>query len=86
MITVGSRCQVWNGTAKKTSGGLTKKDLFKKKGRIRSKKASRKAKQNKNLANAGWTVQKGKFGAVKKEDKPKRQSKKRKSNKRKSKK
>ena len=48
MVTVGSRRQVWSGTAKKTSGGLTKKDLFKKKGRIRSKKASRKAKQNKN--------------------------------------
>ena len=34
MKTVGSRAQVWNGNAKKTSGGLTKKDLFKKKGRI----------------------------------------------------
>ena len=81
MRTVGSRCQVWNRTAKRTSGGLTKKELFKKNGRIRSKKASRKAKQNKNLARAGWTYQKGKFGAVKKEDKPKRQSKKRKSKK-----
>ena len=31
MKTIGSRAQVWNGNAKKTSGGLTKKDLFKKK-------------------------------------------------------
>ena len=85
MVTVGSRRQVWSGTAKKTSGGLTKKDLFKKKGRIRSKKASRKAKQNKNLANAGWTFKRGEFGAVKREEKPKRQSKKRKSKKRKNK-
>ena len=30
MKTIGSRAQVWNGNAKKTSGGLTKKDLFKK--------------------------------------------------------
>ena len=38
MKTVGSRAQVWHGTAKKTQGGLTKKDLFKRKGRFIQKK------------------------------------------------
>ena len=71
MLTVGSRAQVWNGNAKKTSGGLTKKDLFRKNGRIRSKKASQKAKRNQNLKNAGWTHKKGEFGAVRIGDKPK---------------
>lgn len=71
MKTVGSRAQVWNGNAKKTSGGLTKKDLFKKKGRIRSKRASKSAKRNQNLKNAGWTFKKGEFGAVRIEDKKK---------------
>ena len=55
MPTVGSRRQVWNGNADKTSGGLYKKDLVKKKGRIRSKKASRSAKRTNNLKEAGWT-------------------------------
>ena len=76
MKTIGSRAQVWNGNAKKTSGGLTKKDLFKKKGRIRSKRASKSAKKNQNLKNAGWTFKKGEFGAVRMEDKPKSKSKK----------
>ena len=76
MQTVGSRAQVWHGTAKKTSGGLTKKDLFKKKGRIRSKRASRNAKRNQNLKNAGWTHKKGEFGSVRIGDKPKGKSKK----------
>ena len=71
MKTVGSRVQVWNGNAKKTSGGLTKKDLIKKKGRIRSRRASRSAKKNQNLKNAGWTFKKGEFGAVRIEDKKK---------------
>jgi len=65
MKTVGSRAQVWHGTAKKTRGGLTKKDLFKRKGRIKSKRASKKAKSNNNLKKAGWTFKKGQFGAVK---------------------
>jgi len=43
---IGSRAQVFNGTADKTSGGLMKKDLFKDSyGRIRSKKASEAAKK-----------------------------------------
>ncbi len=69
MKTVGSRAQVWHGTAKKTSGGLTKKDLFKRKGRIKSKRASKKAKRNNNLKKAGWTFKKGEFGAIRIEDK-----------------
>ena len=69
MLTIGSRAQVWNGNAKKTRGGLTKKDLFKKKGRIRSRRASKKAKRNQNLKKAGWTFKKGKFGAIRIEDK-----------------
>lgn len=76
MQTVGSRAQVWHGTAKKTSGGLTKQNLFKKKGRIRSKRASQKAKKNQNLKNAGWTFKKGEFGPVKIGDKTKSKSKK----------
>ncbi len=69
MQTTGSRAQVWHGTAKKTSGGLPKKDLFQDKyGNIKSRKASAKAKRNKNLKKAGWTVKKGQFGAVRVED------------------
>ena len=40
-----------------------------KKGRIKSKKASKKAKKNNNLKNSGWTFKKGEFGAIKIEDK-----------------
>ena len=41
MQTVGSRAQVMHGTAQKTSGGLTKKDLkYNKWGRIVSRKKS----------------------------------------------
>ena len=66
MQTIGSRAQVWHVTAKKTAGGLTKKDLFQDKyGNIKSRKASAKAKRNKKIKKAGWTAQKGKFGAVK---------------------
>jgi len=86
---VGSRRQVWNGTAKETPGGLKKKDLFQDKyGRLKSRRASRKAKRNQNLKRAGWVVQKGKFGAVRKSEvtKKTKKTKKRKSSKRSSKK
>ena len=64
--TTGSRRQVWNRSAKKTSGGLQRGDLFQDKyGNIKSRRASNKAKKNKNLKKAGWTVKKGQFGAVK---------------------
>ena len=76
-MTVGTRAQVWHGTADRTAGGLTKKDLFMKNGRIRSKRASRSAKNNQNLKKAGWTFKKGEFGAIKiSEVKPKKRSKK----------
>ena len=42
MTKVGSRAQVMHGTAEKTSGGLTKKDLkYNKRGAIVSRKKSR---------------------------------------------
>ena len=68
-MTVGTRAQVWHGTADRTSGGLTKNDLFMKNGRIRSKRASRSAKKNKNLKKAGWTFKRGEFGAIRVEGK-----------------
>jgi len=67
-MVVGSRRQVWNGTADRTSGGLKKKDLRLMNGRLKSIKASRSAKRSKNLENAGWTAKKGSFGAVRIED------------------
>lgn len=42
---IGSRAQVMHGTAKKTSGGLTKKDLVRKNGRIVPKSKSSDAKK-----------------------------------------
>ena len=72
--------KVWHGTLKKTSGGLTKKDLMKNKwGRIVSKKRHNLAKKNKFLIKAGYVTQKGKFGAVKIADLKKSKSKSKKS-------
>ena len=46
VVATGSRREVYNGTAKHTSGGLTKSDLKKTAdGRIRSKRASAAAKK-----------------------------------------
>ena len=68
MKAVGSRAQVWHGTAHHTSGGLTKKDLKQNKhGRIVSKKQSASAKKNNRLVKAGWVTKKGEFGSFKKE-------------------
>ncbi len=62
---VGSRAEVWHGTAFKTSGGLTKSHLFKTKtGRIVSKLKHETAKREKRLVKAGYGTQKGKFGFV----------------------
>lgn len=48
-LNMGSRAQVMNGTAKKTSGGLSKIDLaYNKSGSIVSKKKSVAAKQSEN--------------------------------------
>ena len=65
MKTEGSRAEVMHGTAKRTSGGLTKGDLkYNKWGSIVSRKKSSLARSQKHLAKAGWTAKKGKFGAV----------------------
>ena len=69
MPAVGTKAQVWHGTAKHTSGGLTKKDLMKtRKGRIVSKKkhaAGQKA--IKQLKKAGYVAKKGTFKLFKKQ-------------------
>lgn len=63
MQTVGTRAQVWHGTAKKTSGGLTKTNLMKNKhGRIVSKRKHASGKKTiKNLKKLGYVAKKGEF-------------------------
>ena len=64
MLPTGTRAQVMYGTAKRTTGGLTKKDLkYNKNGRIVSKKQSARAKKENRLVRAGYVTEKGKFGA-----------------------
>lgn len=62
-IKVGSRAQVFHGTAERTSGGLKKNDLKRtKRGEIVSKKASAAAKKGngfKALKSGGFVVKKG---------------------------
>ena len=60
--TVGSPLQVWNGTAKRTSGGNTRKELMKTKhGRIVSRKRHAQGlKALKNLKRLGYVAKKGK--------------------------
>ena len=66
MSLVGTRAQVMHGNALRTGGGLTKKDLkYNKQGKIVSKTMSMRAKREKRLEKAGWTVRKGQFGAFK---------------------
>lgn len=66
MLSVGSRRQVWNRTAKRTSGGLERKDLIKNKhDRIVSAKKHKTAKKERRLEKAGYGTRKGKFGWVK---------------------
>lgn len=63
----GSRAQVMNGTAYKTSGELKKSDLLMNKwGRIVSAKKHATAKKEKRLEKHGYFAKKGKFGFVKK--------------------
>ncbi len=72
ILTIGSRAQVMHGTAKKTSGGLTKIQLkYNKQGKIVSKKASKSAKKSNNLVKAGWVTQKGVFGVTHRDESPK---------------
>ncbi len=62
----GSRTQVHNGTAYKTTGGLTKSDLIMNKwGRIVSEKKHKTAKKEKRLQKHGYFAKKGQFGYVK---------------------
>jgi hypothetical protein len=66
-VTFGSRRQVYNGSALKTSGGLKKGDLvLNKNGRIVSRKKHLTAKKEKRLEKHGFFAKKGKFGFVKK--------------------
>ena len=59
----GSRQKVWNGTAYKTSGNLTKKHLMMNKwGRIGSQNKYKTAKQEKRLEKYGYFAKKGIFG------------------------
>ena len=68
MPAVGTKAQVYHGTAKHTSGGLTRKDLIKtKKGRIVSRKKHAAGKRAlKNLVKAGYKAKKGTFKLFKK--------------------
>uniref|UniRef100_A0A6C0IPV2 Uncharacterized protein n=1 Tax=viral metagenome TaxID=1070528 RepID=A0A6C0IPV2_9ZZZZ len=66
----GSRAQVWHQTAYKTAGNLKKGDLMMNKhGRIVSKKKHSTAKKEKRLEKAGYKTRKGKFGAIKSDNK-----------------
>jgi hypothetical protein len=71
MKAVGTKAEVFHGTAKHTSGGLHKKDLVKtKRGRIVSRRkqaAGRKA--IKNLRKLGYIAKKGKFSLFTKKSK-----------------
>ena len=68
MPAVGSKAQVYHGTAKHTSGGLTKKDLVKNKhGRIVSRRKMALGKKAlKHLVKAGYKAKKGTFKLMKK--------------------
>ena len=67
---VGSKIQVWNGNAKKTSGGLTKADLVQnKRGRIVSRRKMAAGKKAlKYLTRKGYKPKKGVFRLFEKKD------------------
>ena len=67
-MTIGSRAQVFHGTAHHTSGGLTKDKLMQKSsGKIVSRKASAAGKKAlKHLTDAGYKAKKGEFKLFKK--------------------
>jgi hypothetical protein len=68
MPAVGSKAQVWHGTARHTSGGLHKKDLMRtKSGRIVSKRKHALGKKAiKTLKKMGFIAKKGTFKLFKK--------------------
>ena len=76
-LLVGSKAQVFHGTAYKTAGGLTKSGVKKSRssGLYVSKKASDRAKREDRLGKAGYTTIKGKFGAVRIDEKRRTQKK-----------
>jgi hypothetical protein len=76
-LLIGSRAQVWHGTAYKTAGGLIKKNLkMNKNGRIVSAKKHATAKKEKRLEKFGFFAKKGSFGSIKKDAKKSKKSKK----------
>jgi len=69
---VGTRREVFYGTAKKTSGGLEQKDLYLNKyHRIVSKKKHLTATKEKRLEKYGYFPKKGSFGVIHKTNKQK---------------
>lgn len=67
-VTVGTKAQVWHGTAKHTSGGLVRKDLMRHKGKIVSKrKHAAGLKAIKKLRKLGYVAKKGTFKLFKKQ-------------------
>lgn len=63
----GSKAQVFHGTARRTPGGLTKKDLMKSHGRIISRKKHFAGKKSiKHLFALGFRPKKGKFTLMRK--------------------
>jgi hypothetical protein len=77
MVTVGSKAQVFHGTAKHTKGGLTRKDLIQnKRGKIVSRKqAAAGKKAYSRLVKAGYKPKKGTFKLFTKKHKQSRGSK-----------
>jgi hypothetical protein len=61
----GSRAQVNNKTAYKTSGGLKKEDLVYINGRVKSKSKHISASKEQRLLKHGYGAQKGTFGNIK---------------------
>jgi hypothetical protein len=62
-LNIGSRAQVWHGTAYKTSGGLNKTELLQtQRGRIVSRAKHNTAKKENRLLAHGYGFTKGKFG------------------------
>ena len=67
-ILIGSRQQVGHGTAYKTSGQKTRKDIIQNKyGKWVSKSKHLSAKKEKRLEKHGYFAEKGKFGYVKRD-------------------
>ncbi len=67
-MATGSKAQVWHGTARHTSGGLTKKDLMRHKGKIVSRrKHAAGLKAIRKLRKLGYVAKKGTFKLFKKQ-------------------